>query len=343
MTRWFSSWLRRPLRRPPRAVRGQAIIMMAIMVPTLIGFVGLVADVGMVYVTKARLQNSVDAAALAGAHGLPDPGSAGSIACTYIAKNLVSNMTGAQCSGKADVDFFLSNTKIRVTAHRTVPSLIAHLFVPGSQPSANVVARASALIGSAAANCIFPLFLKVNQAQDPFTSAILSNGSKIDVGTGSVAVRNAMQPGPCGARPQKNVGDKVDLQAGAPPSIADGYHDRLVNVASSSCPNGDVNTYKVLVDGQYQLRPDLTLTNCPRLVIVPVLPTATYSGNEKAIPIMGFAALWIRDYCAPNACVFNGTPVTKGDAWVYFIPLYMTSAKYTTFNNFGTKIVVMTE
>jgi hypothetical protein len=205
------------------------------------------------------------------------------------------------------------------------------------------VAHASAMIGSAATNCTFPLFLNESQAASAFSSTILSNGTKIDVGTGSVAVRDAMQPGPCGTRPTWNVGDGVNLQPGAPASIKSGWDDRMTSVASSSCPNGDVNTYKVLVDGQYQLQPSLTLSNCPRLVVVPVLPTATYTGNENNIPIRGFAALWIRDYCPPNACVFGGTPVTKGDAWVYFIPLNLTSARYTPLNSFGTKVVVMTE
>jgi Flp pilus assembly protein TadG len=322
-------------------MRGQAAIYMAIVLAALVGLVGLAADGGMLYFMKGRLQNSVDAAALAGAQGLPNPTSAMSIACAYIDANPVSNMTGAQCSGKADVAITDGNTIIKVTAYRSVAPVL--LPVVGVDEATNVRATAKVIIGSVGRNCVFPVFLQANQTASAFSTTILSNGTKIDVGSGADAVKNAMQPGGCNQQGAMDVGDTVDLQAGAPPSVLSGWGDRLLNVASSACPDANVDTYKILVDGQYRLKPELTLSTCPRLVIVPILPTGTYSGNEDDLPIQGFAALWIRDYCPTPSCVLGGTPVNKGDAWVYFVPLNLTSATYTTFNSFGTKVVVMTE
>jgi Flp pilus assembly protein TadG len=326
-------------------MRGQAAIYMAIVLAALVGFVGMAADGGMLYVMKGRLQNSVDAAALAGAQGLPSTVHAGALACTYINANPVSGMTGAQCSGKADVVITDSNTKIRVTAYRNVSPVLLPVFGIGAT---NVRATAAVMIGSVGNNCVFPAFLQASQVVSPFTLLVLRTGAKIDVGSGADAVKAAMQPGGCNAQGAMDIGDTVDLQAGATASVLSGWHDRLLNVATSSCPSGDVvGNYRVEVaPGQYQLLSSLTLNNCPRLVIVPVLPTGTYSGNEDDLPIQGFAALWIRDVCEPDHCVdtYGGGPqLNKGDAWVYFVPLEMISATYTTFNAYGTKIVVMTE
>lgn len=47
--------------------RGQILVLFAFAFPILLGFVGLVVDVGMIYLEKERLQNKVDAAALGGA------------------------------------------------------------------------------------------------------------------------------------------------------------------------------------------------------------------------------------------------------------------------------------
>ena len=46
---------------------GQSLVMVALLFVVLLGFSALVIDVGMLYVTKAQLQNAADAGALAGA------------------------------------------------------------------------------------------------------------------------------------------------------------------------------------------------------------------------------------------------------------------------------------
>jgi Flp pilus assembly protein TadG len=349
MVRWFSAWLRTPLRHQPRSQRGQAIIMMAIALPVLVGFVGLVADVGLLYVVKGRLQNSVDAAALAGAQGLP--GSyAETLACDYITLNPVSNMTGSQCTGKADVT--LTADSITVVAHRSVPSLIIHVL-PGSFLPANVGARAKVKIGSPASGCVFPFFLQLKEITTPWTLTSLTRGTMVDVGSGASAIRDAMQVGNCSKSGTVNAGG-IDLKPGESAQISSGWQDRLQNVATSSCPQGDViANYRVQVaTGQYQLLSTLTPTNCPRLVILSVLPNATtadgkYTGNEKNLSLLGFAAFWIRDYCDHPTCTFSydgGVSITKGNVWGYFVPLSVPATTYTTYNPaFGTKVVVMTE
>ena len=51
-----------------RGERGQTLIMVAAMLPVLLGVTGLAVDVGMLYHHKRRMQTAADAAAIAGAH-----------------------------------------------------------------------------------------------------------------------------------------------------------------------------------------------------------------------------------------------------------------------------------
>jgi Flp pilus assembly protein TadG len=53
---------------PPQ--RGAVLILFAVLLPILLGFAALAVDVAFVVMTKARMQNAADAAALAGASGL---------------------------------------------------------------------------------------------------------------------------------------------------------------------------------------------------------------------------------------------------------------------------------
>ena len=54
--------------RRARAEAGQVLIIVAVMLPVLIGFMGLVIDLGSLYHHKRRMQTAADAGALAGAH-----------------------------------------------------------------------------------------------------------------------------------------------------------------------------------------------------------------------------------------------------------------------------------
>ena len=86
---------------------GQALVMVGLMMMVLIGFVALATDTGFIWMNRRSLQNSVDAAALAGVQHLPnDTGTATAKGCEYATiKNAVSGMVGklGTCSSKADI------------------------------------------------------------------------------------------------------------------------------------------------------------------------------------------------------------------------------------------------
>jgi Putative Flp pilus-assembly TadE/G-like/von Willebrand factor type A domain len=85
-----------------RDERGQVIVLVAISIVALIGLVGLAIDVGYAYYSQRSLQASADAAALAGASALPNPGAAAAVANSYSgsdgAKNSRSNVPGVTTS-----------------------------------------------------------------------------------------------------------------------------------------------------------------------------------------------------------------------------------------------------
>lgn len=100
--------------------RGSVVILVALGLTTLLGFGALVTDIGMLYVQKAKLQNAVDAAALAGVQELPkDPTQAEQVAQDYATRNNVSDIT---------VNFETRNSKIIVSAKKKVPTYLARIW-----------------------------------------------------------------------------------------------------------------------------------------------------------------------------------------------------------------------
>ena len=78
------------------------IVLVALSIVALIGMAGLAIDVGYAYYSQRTLQASADAAALAGATALPNPGAAAAVASSYGgsdgAKNARSNVPGVSTS-----------------------------------------------------------------------------------------------------------------------------------------------------------------------------------------------------------------------------------------------------
>src|SRR6267143_3640925 len=78
-----------------RDERGQAFIMFAIMLMMLLGFIGIVIDVGWYEVNLVRVQRAADAAALAGVVYLPgQPANATTAARNEATKNGYTNLAG---------------------------------------------------------------------------------------------------------------------------------------------------------------------------------------------------------------------------------------------------------
>jgi Putative Flp pilus-assembly TadE/G-like len=83
-----------------RALRredGQSLVLLVLCMVVLLGMLGLVVDVGQLYITKHRLQTAADAAALSAAQDLPNGSVAEETACTYSASP--GSARGTTCTG----------------------------------------------------------------------------------------------------------------------------------------------------------------------------------------------------------------------------------------------------
>jgi hypothetical protein len=70
---------------------GQILLLIAILLPVLLGVGGLVIDVGNLYIQRSKLRNAADAIALAAAKELPNTNNATGIAYYYANLNNISN------------------------------------------------------------------------------------------------------------------------------------------------------------------------------------------------------------------------------------------------------------
>lgn len=103
---------------------GQAIVMLAISLTVIMGMAALVLDVGSWFRTDRRLQQTADAAALAGAQMLPNPGQATSTALHY------ANQNGGNVIG-SDIEVsttFTTNDTISVKAEKDDPGFFSKIF-----------------------------------------------------------------------------------------------------------------------------------------------------------------------------------------------------------------------
>lgn len=369
--------LRRGIRRPLRAQRGQAMIMMAVMLPILIMFVGLVADTGIVYVTKARLQNTVDAAALAGAHQLPTTSAAKDLACTYIIANKdqvpgMTGTTGGICATKATVTFEDSNTIIKVESMRNVPTVFGSLL---GRPNTVVTARAKVKIGSVGRSCVFPFFVgdAVVKSKTPFVDRIFftdneatTAGGALNVenggnGQGSRAVREAIQEAIASETCTRSIirqavgstgtiVETIEIEPGAFSKFYDGFPEGMKafeeaarSSPASSCPSSDLSNYVTQTGGVYNWKETFNTAACPRLVAIPVAEHTTYK-NNVAFNVLGFVPVYIAGVCPSSGACPGGSELKAGEFWGYIVSLQVQSDTYTTYNSaYPSKVIVMSE
>lgn len=124
-----------------RIEEGQMMIISALVMTALIGFAALSVDTGRIYMTKSSLQNASDAAALAGAHELPDnPAGAVSVANQYLANNGIRDESVVVTIGE-------KNKSIKVSVEKNLPMTLASVV---GFMNADVKADTSVNLGVAA-------------------------------------------------------------------------------------------------------------------------------------------------------------------------------------------------
>lgn len=104
-----------------RDQKGTAAVMTAIMMTAMLGFCALVVDIGGVSLERSRLQNAVDAAALAAAQDLPDTSAAAATAADYMTNNDFGEAV-------ISISFANSNRQIKVDAAQSMSYAFASVL-----------------------------------------------------------------------------------------------------------------------------------------------------------------------------------------------------------------------
>jgi hypothetical protein len=98
-----------------RSRRGQSALLMTVMTPVLFGITGLVYDLGMIYVRQTQLNASTQAATLAGAQAMAQPGATSSGTSAIVASY-------SAASGGRNTSSFLTNASV-ATGYPQLPCL----------------------------------------------------------------------------------------------------------------------------------------------------------------------------------------------------------------------------
>jgi len=138
---------------------GQVLVLTAILLAVLLGFAALTIDIGMVYITKTKLQNAADAAALAGAQDLPNSSidtltandTAESTARNYAEQNGVPAL-----ETKPTPSYNGDPTKIEVICTKTVSYTFARVLgFTQAEVSARAIAQKATVGGEAFGFAVF--------------------------------------------------------------------------------------------------------------------------------------------------------------------------------------------
>ncbi len=121
--------------------RGQMVVITALLVPVLLGLVGIALDAGLLISERTKLQRAADAAALAGAGGLPDYSTATTMALQWSGENDYSHGEGSTIVN-VTTNYDGDPDKIEVEIDSEASTVFLKIFGLNSVP---VSARAVAL------------------------------------------------------------------------------------------------------------------------------------------------------------------------------------------------------
>ena len=296
-----------------RSSRGQMVVIVALIIPVLLGAISLGTDVAVFYFNWMQLQKAADAAALAGANYLPDnPSTAQSAATAYAESN------GIKASEIIATSVASNDLSISVTLRRTVPYYFARTLglstglvstsataSPQYTPS-TVNASTSGQVpsggdsnGANGSNCsstggcqLIPIGLDVNTVYSDGESITLQQGQigpgNWDLlalgGNGGANLRTNIANG---YSSMVSVGDWVTTEPGKKVGPVDqGFQDRL-NSAASVDPSGTFSSHTA---------------NDPRILVLPVVDWEHQNGRSS-VEVMAFASVWLDSYSSGQVSV----------------------------------------
>jgi Flp pilus assembly protein TadG len=299
-----------------RNSRGQIFVIVALIIPALLGAVALGTDVTIFYFNWVQLQKAADAAVLGGANYLPD----NPTAATNTAKQLALS-NGVKTSEIVSNAVAAGGLSISIKLQRTVPYYFARVLglstglvttsataapqyppstinatAPGQVPPGGDNNGANGSTCATSCSCgLIPIGLDYNTVYSDGTQTNLQQG-QLGPGNwdllamGGVGGSNLRTNIANGYNGMVSVGDWITTEPGKKVGPVDqGFQDRL-DCAASVDPTGTYGSH--------------ALTN-PRVMILPVVDWQHPNGRSS-VQVKAFASVWLDSY-------------SKGQVTVHFI------------------------
>jgi hypothetical protein len=255
--------------------QAQIAVVLALLLPVLVGAIAMSADVGVLYFNWQILQAAADSGAVAGAAYLPsNPSQAITTANGYATKN------GAVAAEIVSTTVSPDRTSLNIQIKRNVPYSFALLLglVTGS-----VSVQATAQIQTIGTTTgVTPIGIDYRQSY--------SSGQVVTLMQGQVG------PGHWGPLGLGGTGGSTlsqNIEYGYPGSISAG--DLLTT--DTGLATGPIRSaFNFVINQGQSVDPGGTFANHtptdPRVLIVPMVDYSSVNGSSQ-VPVKGFAALWL--------------------------------------------------
>jgi Flp pilus assembly protein TadG len=269
--------------------KGQAMFIVIIALPVIVGVLTLVMDIGNLYYNQVSMQVAVDSGVLSGALYLPSyPSQAVSVAEDYAERNGIKASEILSCTVSSD------NKTVLMTTSRNLPCFFcaalgegtAHAqTAPAQETSSGSGVRASAsalIVPIRAATGVVPIGIDYRTNLNFGNSVHLKQGqvgagnwSPLALGgNGASNYKSNIETGYPG---KISVGDMLDSEPGnvvGPTSAA--FQDRI-SLGQNQFSSGTFQNHDL---------------NDPRVMLIPVVDFSNINGKSQ-VPMMGFAMMWI--------------------------------------------------
>ena len=275
--------------RKRKAPKGQAMFIVILALPVIVGALTLVMDVGNLYYNQVSMQVAADSGVLAGALYLPSyPSQAVSVAQDYAQRNGIKAGEIVSCTVSPD------NKTVLITTSRNLPCFFCRVLGEGTAhadtaPSTETTAGTGIKVGASA--LIVPI-----KAATGVVPIGLNSGT--DLNFGNVVQLKQGQVGPGNWSPLALGGTGADnyrtnVQNGYPGSVSVGDSlqtetGNMVGPTNQAFQDRISRGNNQFSTGTFQNH-DL---NDPRVMLIPIVDFSNINGSSQ-VPMKGFAMMWI--------------------------------------------------
>ena len=283
--------------------KGQVAIIIGILIIPLIMMLSYVIDVGSMYQTRRNVQTAADAAALAGAQELPqslDRAREKAIEYAQFHGNVTLLPEAIHFFDNKDIESTVNPTKIVViTSDASTPLFFSGIF---GVNSVTISATATAKVYSPTGlKGLVPFAIHEEDIKYDTETVLKSDNPQVPGwfglmdysggGGGASEIRDTTREGYSG---EVFLNNSYNVETGGKVGpVCQGLQDRIDSDSDPFCTFDKVT--EILPDGSLGVTGNGI--NCPRIVIVVIIPEGLPEGGHgwEPVPVIGFAAFYVSE------------------------------------------------